>query len=52
MPAMTNLNSNAPKLNNLRTPQNNALSMLQPLQLQQMKKKELQNILTSHDQSF
>lgn len=26
--------------------------MLQPLQLQQMKKKELQNILTSHDQSY
>lgn len=49
MPGMANLSSNAPKLTNLRTPQNNNAIALQPLPLQQIKKKEIQNILTSHD---
>lgn len=39
----------APGLMNLRTPQNNQ-AMLQPIgHQQQMKKKELQSLLTNHD---
>lgn len=37
---------------NLRTPQNNQ-AMLQPIaHQQQIKKKELQNLLSNHDQSY
>jgi hypothetical protein len=48
MPGVANSNI-APKINNFRTPQNNTVGILQPLQIQNKQKKDIQNILTTHD---
>jgi len=50
--AALNSTVNAPMLVNLRTPQANQ-GILQPIpHQQQIKKKELQNLLSNHDQSY